>query len=88
MDLITIETFAKRVGISRATAFDWKRRNILVLGRHYIKFGRVVRVCWDPDLIRKLMEDCAESFQAPRQVPRRKDVAVSGAGSTINWEYK
>lgn len=87
-ELITLETFAERMGISRATAFEWVRRQVLVQGRHYIKFGRVVRVCWDADLIQKLLQDCAvESPPTPRHTRETKDT-VTGNRSLINWDYK
>ena len=88
-EFITIETFAERMGISRATAYDWKQRGILIQGKHYLKFGRVLRVCWDSNLIETLLAACTvELPQVPARVQERKVPAKPTAGTPINWEYK
>ncbi|AJE03658.1 helix-turn-helix transcriptional regulator [Geobacter pickeringii] len=53
--LLTIESFAEKLGISRSTAYSWLADGKLVVGRHVVRIGRVVRVVWDDDLLAHLL---------------------------------
>ncbi len=53
-ELLNVESFAKRLNISRTKVFEWKRTGILKPGHHYIKRGRILRFIWDLDLIREI----------------------------------
>ncbi|GFO65900.1 hypothetical protein GMPD_38190 [Geomonas paludis] len=88
-ELITIEMFAERMAISRATAYDWKQRGILVQGKHFIKYGRIVRICWNSDLIEYLLAGCTvELPPVHARVHERKESSKSVVGTQINWEYE
>lgn len=86
-ELLTVEQFAQRIQVSRATVFTWIQKQILVPGRHFLKFGRVLRFAWSDDLVACLLQDSAQvaTIAAPSILPAvasRKKI-----GSTINWEY-
>ncbi len=53
--LITIEDFARRIGIGRATAYSWLADGKLIVGRHVVRIGRVVRILWNDDLLAHLL---------------------------------
>ena len=86
-ELLTVDQFALRLQVSRATVFVWMQKQILVQGRHFLKFGRVLRFTWSDDFVSILMHESA----APVAVasPPFSPVAVSRkkTGSSLNWEY-
>jgi hypothetical protein len=94
-EMINIETFAERMGISRAIACEWKRTGILVRGRHYIQHDRIIRFPWGQDLICKLLEDCVEEppqgspiqIRPPTPSPLKTASPAPKSGTTINWDY-
>jgi len=57
IEIISLEEFAKRMGVARTTVFEWIKRGKLLPGRHFMKIGRVIRFEWGPDLLKKLYED-------------------------------
>ena len=86
-ELLTVEQFASRLQISRATVFVFMQRGVLVAGRHFIRLGRVVRFPWSAELVAELMKTTVEQHApTPRQQrsirPRR-----SNKGSPVNWDY-
>lgn len=82
-ELLTVEEFAERLQVSRATVFAWMQKKILVQGRHFLKYGRVLRFVWGVELIQELVAGCtvAEGAMAPVRVPRQVKP------NPINWEY-
>jgi len=85
-ELLTIEMFAQRLHVSRATIFAWMQKQILVQGRHFIKFGRVVRFVWSDNLLETLLADSAtDENKEPIIKPVRAAKAIKA--SPINWEY-
>lgn len=82
-ELLTVEEFAKRVQVSRATVFAWMQKKILVQGRHFMKYGRVLRFVWNGALIQELVAGCLvdEGAMVPVRVPRQIKP------NPINWEY-
>jgi hypothetical protein len=86
-ELLTVEQFALRLQVSRATVFVWMQKQILVQGRHFLKIGRVLRFTWSEEFISILMHESATALAvAP---PPLSPVAVSRkkTGSSLNWEY-
>ena len=86
-ELLTVDQFAQRLQVSRATVFAWMQKQILVQGRHFLKFGRVLRFTWSDDLVACLLHDSAPAV--PTAPPPLAPVAVSRkkTGSSLNWEY-
>lgn len=86
-ELLTVEQFAQRLQVSRATVFAWIQKQILVQGRHFLKFGRVLRFTWSDDFISILLQESATA--AAVAPPTLSLVAVSRkkSDSSLNWEY-
>lgn len=86
-ELLTVEQFAQRLQVSRATVFNWIQKQILVQGRHFLKIGRVLRFTWSDDLISTLLLESAQALPVaiPAVVPgclfRKK------SDSSLNWDY-
>lgn len=93
IEVLTVEEFADRMKISRATVFDWMQRGKLKAGRHYIHIGRVIRFEWGPELLQRLHEDCRASENPPEPVNRPPKPAIKKVtprqlrkGTAINWD--
>lgn len=54
IELITAEEYARRMGVSRSTVFDWIARRYLVAGRHYLKVGKTLRFIWSMEVLASL----------------------------------
>ena len=54
-EFLTMEEFAKRLHISRSTAYNWLAEGRLVPGRHIVRVGRVIRVIWSEELVTHLL---------------------------------
>ena len=83
-ELLTIVQFAERLKMSRATVFSWIHRGILVQGKHFLKFGKVVRFVWSDNLLELLLIDCAKETgrSTTKGTPR-----AARQTEPINWEY-
>ena len=87
-ELITIEEFAKRMGVCRATAFDWKAHGRVKLGRDFIQIGRTIRVLWCPELLKHLQEDCLQAEAQPSVEKKKRPVKLRNKGkASINLDY-
>lgn len=86
-ELLTVEQFAERLQVSRATVFTWIQKQILVQGRHFLKIGRVLRFTWSDDFISILLQESAAA--ATVALPTLSPVVVSRkkTDSSLNWEY-
>jgi predicted DNA-binding transcriptional regulator AlpA len=82
-DVLTVEQFADKLQVSRATVFAWIQKNILKQGQHFFKIGRVVRFVWNADAIRELLQvspPVAVVSSPPLLATKRK-------ANRINWDY-
>jgi len=86
-ELLTVEQFAQRLQVSRATVFTWIQKQILVQGRHFLKIGRVLRFTWSDDLVSILMHDSVLALPValPAVVPVR--LTSKKSDSSLNWDY-
>ena len=66
-EFLNLEEFAKRLRISRSTAYNWLAEGRLVPGRHIVRVGRVIRVIWSEELVTHLL---SLSSQENRDNPR------------------
>jgi predicted DNA-binding transcriptional regulator AlpA len=86
-ELLTVEQFADRLQVSRATIFAWMQKKILIQGQHFLRLGRVLRFPWSPDLVAGLLAVSAQTppvappSLSPVLAPRKKRPTV------INWDY-
>ena len=90
IEIISLEEFAKRMGVARTTVFEWIKRVKLLPGRHFIKMGRVIRFEWGPDLLKKLYEDSdAATVTSPnvKPQPTRSSRTGSKQKAAIDLDY-
>ena len=86
-ELLTVEQFAQRLQVSRATVFAWMQKQILVQGRHFLKFGRVLRFIWSDDFISTLLQESAAAVAVASPPLLPVVVSRKKTGSSLNWEY-
>lgn len=48
-ELLTVEEFARRFHVGRSTVFDWIARKKMVLGQHYFRINKTIRIPWTLD---------------------------------------
>jgi hypothetical protein len=85
-EVLTVEQFAQRMQISRATVFTWLKAGVLLENVHYIRRGRILRFCWREGLFfnsqqELLSEDDGRDVSQP--VPRSELDSQRGA-ATVN----
>jgi|GEM_PF-1700472 len=80
IDVLTIEEYAERLKVSRATVFEWMREGTLKAGRHYIKIGRVVRFPWSMLAVEKILEDSGQALAVAAPSPPRKKITPQRSG--------
>lgn len=86
-ELLTVDQFAQRLQVSRATVFTWMQKQILVQGRHFLKIGRVLRFTWSVDLVACLLQDSAQTVPAAAPAIRPVNLTRKKIDSSLNWEY-
>lgn len=86
-DFLTVEQFAEKLQISRATVFALMKRGALVAGRHFIRLGRVVRFPWSPELIAELLKATDEQNGPTLRQQRSIRPQRSTRGNPVNWDY-
>ena len=69
-EFLTLEEFAKRLRISRSTAYCWLAEGRLVPGRHIVRVGRVIRVIWSEELVVHLLSLSAQEERAQTRLRR------------------
>lgn len=86
-EMLTVLEFAKRLGVSRATVFNWMRGGVLVQGLHYFRRDRVLRFPWSEQALVRLMQGTTDT---PAPAPQPKTTIRpprSQQQPSINWEY-
>lgn len=53
-ELLTVIEFAARLRVGRSTVFSWIASNKMVLGIHYFKIEKTVRIPWSVELLASL----------------------------------
>jgi predicted DNA-binding transcriptional regulator AlpA len=86
-EMLTVDQFAQRLQVSRATVFAWMQKRILVQGRHFLKFGRVLRFTWSDDLVACLLHDSAQAVPVASPNTQPANVSRKKTGSSLNWDY-
>jgi predicted DNA-binding transcriptional regulator AlpA len=86
-ELLTVEQFAQRLQVSRATVFAWMQKQILVQGRHFLKFGRVLRFTWSDDLVSTLLHDSALTLPVAAPTIGPVTLTRKKSDSSLNWDY-
>ncbi|MDG5466800.1 helix-turn-helix domain-containing protein [Deltaproteobacteria bacterium IMCC39524] len=88
-ELLTIEQFAHRLGISRTTVFEWMKSGDLIQGQHYLKINRIIRFPWGNDLIQSLVTDSLDITPSIEIGPQTLNPKPpSSEGATIDLDYR
>jgi len=78
-ELLTVDQYAQRLQISRATVFNWIHSNILTPGVHYLKIGRVLRFIWSTEALKAICQtEPTVALPSPLKPGKR---------SPLNWDY-
>jgi len=80
-ELLTVEQFAQRLQVSRATVFVWLHKGVLAAGKHYLKVGRVLRFLWSAELLETINQASELAVHALPSPSRLKK------SSSLNWDY-
>lgn len=86
-ELLTVEQFADRLHVSRATVFSWMQRGVLSAGCHFIRLGRVVRFPWSADLVTELLKASMNHQATPCLATVKVRQPVRRNSSPVNWDY-
>lgn len=86
-ELITPDEFISRMKIKKSTLHLWKSKGWLVPGRHFLKFGSVVRYLWSEDRLIEIHENSNRdnSQQRLHLDPLAPSPLVTG--ERVNWDY-
>ena len=93
-EIVDIEGFADRMGVSRTTVFEWIKVGVLQPGRHFIKIGRVIRFAWGERLLQHLHEDSLDHAPVAEDRPLQERsslatrVTPKPPGATIDLDYR
>ena len=81
-EMISVEEFAARMGVSRSTVFAWLAKGHLPEGKVYVRIGKTIRFIWSIEAIAAMSEkNASESF------PETSDPLKSGRKSAMNLEF-
>ena len=83
-EVMTVEEFARKLHVSRATVFAWIKRGTLAEGIHYFKIGRVLRFIWSEELLEMLLSTSSEGEKTARLSPSSCQPVKA---KPINWDY-
>jgi len=84
--ILTLDEFATRMHLSRATVFVWMNKGILERGKQYLKQGQVLRFLWSDELIRDIAGGASVVSPAlPVKAPLRTFKVTKD--SPLYWEY-
>jgi hypothetical protein len=89
IELLSVGEYAKRFCVSRTTIFEWKKRGILIPGRHYMQIGRTLRFFWSSEVICGLHEGNSRHTENNKKHPIKSAMPkkASNKKSAINMEY-
>lgn len=89
VELITPEEFMSRLGIKTTTFYKWRRRGILVRGKHYFQTGAVIRIFWSAELLKELDTPKQTNRNPPADANAVAAIAqkLPRKGSAINLTY-
>ena len=85
-ELLTVDQFAKRLQLSRASVFAWVNRGILIQGKHFFKYGKVVRFVYSANTLELLLSACVIE-ESPSSAKNLSRAARQTKPSPVNWEY-
>jgi hypothetical protein len=84
-EILTAEELAKRLKIGRSTLFEWLSKDVFIMGKHYLREGRVLRFVWSDDIVKTLLERSAQPVR-PQQAAAHKTKPTT-TQNTINLDY-
>jgi hypothetical protein len=90
VEILTPEQFSDRMQIGRTTFFEWKKKGKLQAGRDFIKEGRVIRILWCAELLKRLLESSNEKKTqegSSRTKREKSSVQMPKRKVAINLDY-
>lgn len=78
VEMLSIEQFATKMGVSRTTVYEWFKSGYLKPGRHYIKIGKTTLFAWGAELIQKLHEDSCERISEDVKSQQETELDIRG----------
>lgn len=86
-EFLTVEQFAHKLNISRATVFAWMQKGVLTQGRHFLKIGRVLRFPWTGESLDNLLHLAPEE-ERPAATPKPLPGIISRKkAAPVDWDY-
>ncbi len=86
-EVLTIEQFAQRMQVSRTTVFAWIKAGFLKEGVHYLRLGRILRLCWREDVFSLNSQQTATGEDEGRstpQLPNRGTLDSQRGAASVN----
>ncbi|AJE03599.1 helix-turn-helix transcriptional regulator [Geobacter pickeringii] len=80
-ELVDVAEFARRMGVSRSTVFDWLARGRFTPGWHYLRVGKTLRFIWTLERLQTLTGD------VPVEGEQGEEPQHSFRKSAINMEF-
>ena len=65
IELLTVEEFAQRFRVGRSTVFLWIASKKMILGLHYFRVEKTIRIPWSIELLASLSTDSEETEKTP-----------------------
>jgi hypothetical protein len=53
-EMLTVDEFGKRMGVSRSTVFAWRAKGYLTEGKIYVRVGKTIRFIWSLESVAAL----------------------------------
>lgn len=82
VEMLSIDQFAAKMGVSRTTVYEWFKSGYLSPGRHYIKIGKTTLFAWGAELLQKLHEDSCD--RVSEDVKSQNETVLDMRGSQVS----
>ena len=82
IELLTVDEFARRLGVSRSTVFAWLSKGYLPEGKLVIRIGRTIRFVWSLEALALIQH--SDSVAGGNDAP---DFTSGKKRSQVNLDY-
>ncbi len=81
-EMISVEQFAVRMGVSRSTVFAWLAKGCLTEGKIFVRVGKTIRFIWSIEAIAAMSEK-----KASESLPEENEPLKSIRKSAVNLDF-